>query len=320
MFRGTGALLGAAACAACAPDAPDSADTAEAAPPIGSLVAVVRPGSIEAPDSAAAGWSRLRLVSPGGGHNLIVMRLDSTDPAAIGRLRAALDTARATPAGALALGGPESPTRAGDTSEVIVHLRPGRHALTCLMRNSAGHRHSGLGEWRELIVTGDSIPAGEPEATVTLTMLDFAFGGPAEWKAGEHLLRAVNDGAQDHLFILHRLNEGVTLRQWIDAEKPGKLSRRVGGPARTGPGQAAYFPATLTPGNYVLVCLIPDPASGRPAAELGMFREIRVRGRRSDLLPADVHVEEPGSRRPQGSSQRPSGIVELLHTFGPGPR
>ena len=272
------ALLGAVACAACGPDAPDDrAGTADTAPRIGSLLAVVRPGSIEAPDSAAAGWTRLRLVSPERGHNLIVMRLDSTDPAAIARLRAALDTARGTPAGALALGGPEGPPRPGDTSEVIVRLTPGRHALACLMRNATGHRHAGEGEWRDLVVTGDPVPAREPEATVTVTMIDFAFGGPAEWQAGPHLVRAVNDGAQDHLFILHRLNDGVTLRQWIDAEKPGQLSQRVGGLARTGPGQAAYFPAALSPGTYVLVCLIPDAASGRAHVELGMLREIRVR-------------------------------------------
>jgi hypothetical protein len=278
MIRLRIALLGAAACAACGPEArSDGPGTADAGPRIGSLVAVVGPGSIEAPDTAAAGWTRLRLVTAGRGHNLIVMRIDSTDPAAIQRLRAALDTARGTPAGARSLGGPEGPRGTGDTSEVIVRLTPGRHALACLMRNAAGHRHVGQGEWRELVVTGDSVPAGDPAPTVTITMLDFAFGGAAEWTAGEHLVHATNDGAQDHLFILHRLNDGVTLRQWLDAEKPGQLSRLEGGLARTSPGQTAYFPATLSPGTYVLVCLIPDPASGKPHIELGMFREIRVK-------------------------------------------
>jgi hypothetical protein len=269
-------LLGAVACAACrreAPDAPTGA--ANATPRVASLVAVVGRASIEAPDSIAAGWTRNRLVALERGHNLIVMRIDSSEPAATERLRAAFDTARGTPAGALSLGGPEGP-RPGDTSEVIVRLAPGRHALACLMRNRDGHRHTSEGEWHELLVTGDSVPANDPAATVTVRMLDFAFAGPAEWAQGDHLVRAANDGAQDHLFILHRLNDGVTLKQWMDAEKPGQLSQRVGGLARTSPGQVAYFPATLSPGTYVLVCLIPDPASGKPHVELGMFREIRV--------------------------------------------
>lgn len=275
MIRARSLLLGAVACAACGREAPEgSADAA--APRIGALVAVVGRGAIEAPDTIAAGWTRIRLAALERGHNLIVMRIDSSDPAAIERLRAALDTARATPAGALSLGGPEGPRRLGDTSEVIVRLRPGRHALVCLMRNRDGHRHTSEGEWRELLVTADSVPGGDPVATVTVTMLDFAFAGSAEWAPGDHLVRASNDGAQDHLFILHRLNDGVTLKQWLDAEKPGQLSQAVGGLARTGPGQVAYFPATLTPGTHVLICLIPDPASGRPHVELGMLREIRV--------------------------------------------
>lgn len=278
MIRARNLLLGAVACAACAREAPErSAGAADVTARIGSLVAVVGRGSIEAPDSIAAGWTRIRLAPVERGHNLIVMRIDSGGRAAGERLRAALDTARATPAGALSLGGPEGPNRLGDTSEVIVRLTPGRHVLVCLMRNRDGHRHTSEGEWHELLVTGGSMPAGDPVATVAVTMLDFAFAGPAEWAQGDHLVRAANDGAQDHLFILHRLNDGVTLKQWLDAEKPGQLSQRVGGLARTGPGQVAYFPATLSTGTYALVCLIPDPASGRPHAELGMFREIRVR-------------------------------------------
>jgi hypothetical protein len=144
------------------------------------------------------------------------------------------------------------------------------------MRNRDGHRHTSEGEWHELLVTAGSIPAADPVATMTVTMLDFAFAGPAKWAQGDHLVRAANDGAQDHLFILHRLNDGVTLKEWLAAENPEQLSQRVGGLARMGPGQAAYFPATLSPGTYALVCLIPDPASGKPHAELGMFREIWV--------------------------------------------
>lgn len=280
MIRPRQAALIVAACAACdsAEQALPGNDRAAPIPGLGSLVTVIRTGSLQAPDTVAAGWTRVRLVTEGrGGHNLIVLRLDSTESQEPERVRLALDTARGTPATSLALGGPEGPHRPGDTTEVILHLAPGRHALACLRRGREGHRHAVEGEWRELVVIGDPTPAPAPPGTVAISMVDFAFTGPAEWASGDHLLRASNDGTEDHLFILHRLNDGVSLKQWLDAEKPGELATNLGGLGRIGPGRAAYFPMSLDPGTYVLVCLIPDLASGRPHAELGMFREVRVR-------------------------------------------
>lgn len=279
MTRFRQAALIAAACGACGPgEQARPVNDAAPAPSLGSLVTVIRTGSLQAPDTIAAGWTRIRLATEGeGGHNLIVLRLDSAGTEEIERVRLALDTARGTPATALALGGPEGPQRPGDTTEVILHLAPGRHALTCLRRDGDGHRHALEGEWRELVVIGDSPPAPAPPGTVTISMVDFAFTGPAEWPSGKNLLHASNDGTQDHLFILRRLNDGVTLKQWLDAERPGRLSTGLGGLGRVGSGRSAYFPVTLAPGTYVLVCLIPDRESGRPHSELGMFREVHVR-------------------------------------------
>jgi uncharacterized cupredoxin-like copper-binding protein len=50
----------------------------------------------------------------------------------------------------------------------------------------------------------------------------------------------------------------------------------VAGVARLGPGAVAYLPVELPPGTYVLYCLTPDAASGRPHIQLGMFRAIEV--------------------------------------------
>jgi hypothetical protein len=38
----------------------------------------------------------------------------------------------------------------------------------------------------------------------------------------------------------------------------------------------AYLPVDLVAGSYVIYCLIPDAASGRPHVELGMLRAIQV--------------------------------------------
>lgn len=107
-------------------------------------------------------------------------------------------------------------------------------------------------------------------------MVDFAYGTDAPWKAGKHLIRVENDGRQDHQLRMDRLPPGATLQDWMEAEDPGKFSEPVTGVARTGPGQTVYLPVDFPPGVYVLYCLVPDAASGRLHAEMGMMRTITV--------------------------------------------
>ena len=79
----------------------------------------------------------MRVEEDGGGHRLVIFRLSaSMSDADIRTFLAALDTANATPAPALALGGPE----VGDTGDVIVQLVPGRYVLGCVRRGGDGLR------------------------------------------------------------------------------------------------------------------------------------------------------------------------------------
>ena len=41
-------------------------------------------------------------------------------------------------------------------------------------------------------------------------------------------------------------------------------------------GTTAWIPATLEPGHYVMVCFVPDIASGMPHAFEGMYEVITV--------------------------------------------
>ena len=60
------------------------------------------------------------------------------------------------------------------------------------------------------------------------------------------------------------------------AERRGRLATPVAGVARMGPRMSAYLPVTLPPGEYVLNCLVSDPATGKMHIELGMVRSIIV--------------------------------------------
>ena len=261
-------LTGGLAAAGCG--TPD--DPVEAPPGVDFLV-TVRDGKAFAPDSVGAGWIRLRVAEDGAGHILVVFRLQEATDA--DTFLAALDTARiVTPPAATALGGPE----VGDTGDVILELKPGRHVIGCLRRGDDGHRHASTGEAKAFVVTEAPVPGREqpPEATVKIGLADFAFVGPDRWTAGPHLLRVANVGSQDHHLRLDRLRDGVTLQLWLKNEDATPMSDPIAGIARMAPGAVSYLPVELIRGTYVIYCLVPHPVSERPHVELGMVREIQV--------------------------------------------
>ncbi len=259
-------------------DSPPQADSAVVAeaPVAEPVLARVDAGSITAPDTIEAGWRLVRVTEDGAGHIpvffLLQDSLASPDTAAFLR---ELDEGVETPGQALALGGPE----VGDSGEVYIHFTPGRYLLGCVARDEAGHRHAALGE-AKLIVVPDAPPAAgaeaPPEASYLVRMVDFAYMGPEDWAAGPQVLRVDNAGQQDHQVRIARLNQGLTTRDWLYAEEPNDHATSIAGVARMGSGVVAYLPVDLPAGEYVIYCLVPDAASGRPHVMLGMLRSIHV--------------------------------------------
>jgi len=264
------ALLG--AISACGPS-----EVVQGPGPAPDLLVSVRAGAIAAPDSITAGWTRIRVEEDGAGHIIVVFQLpDSATNSELASFLAALDTARATPMPATALGGQE----VGDTGEVVIRLAPGKYVLGCVARGAGGHRHASTGEMKALVVT-EAGPARDgdeavPHATQDVRMVDFAYVGTERWPAGSHLLRVENRGGQDHQLRLARLRDGSTLQDWVGADDPGAYATTIAGVARLGPGADAYLQVELPRGEYVLYCLVPDAVSGRPHVALGMFRAIHV--------------------------------------------
>jgi hypothetical protein len=210
----------------------------------------------------------LRVVKEKGGHVVVLFRLrDGTE-------LAALDTARMTPSTGLALSGPEGMS----PGEVVLNLAPGRYVLACMSRDDMdAKRHLGTGE-RKVIVVAPHRGAGvtPPRATAEVHMLDFAFRAPERWRRGAHWVRVTSAGKEDHLLLVARLREGVTLREWAMSKPGDSVATPLTGVARTSPGGVVYFPLALSPGRYVFYCLIPHASSGTPHQKLGMFKEITV--------------------------------------------
>lgn len=253
------------------------ADSVRDAGPAPDLRVSVVVGALTAPDTVPPGWARVRVDEDGAGHIVVLFRISdiATDPDVSGFL-AALDTTAATPAPAIALGGPEI----GESGEVVVELRPGRYLFACVRRGSDAHRHAISGEAKWFVVSAAPIAVGRenpPRASAEVQLVDFGYLGPEAWPAGPHLLRVENRGRQDHQLRLARLRVGSSLRQWMSADDPGEHATDVAGVARLGAGAVAYLPVELSAGAYVAYCLVADPASGRPHVELGMLRVFQVR-------------------------------------------
>jgi plastocyanin len=134
----------------------------------------------------------------------------------------------------------------------------------------------------QLEVTGtastDALPAGDGE----LALQDFAFVGATTLTAGQHTLTVTNKGPQVHEATVVKLNEGVTVDQlrqaFTSTEAPSGPPpfSGAGGVAGISAGKTVSMDLDLQPGSYAYVCFVPDAATGKPHAALGMIGELTV--------------------------------------------
>ena len=75
-------------------------------------------------------------------------------------------------------------------------------------------------------------------------------------------------------------NDGVTMEQYMAAMAPGATApppgTDLGGSGAISQGIENWWTVTLAPGNYIVVCFVPDPADGAPHAMKGMVQQFAV--------------------------------------------
>jgi hypothetical protein len=112
---------------------------------------------------------------------------------------------------------------------------------------------------------------------------EFSFDGPDTIPAGETTIGLKNHGKQPHELILIELLRGKTmddvmavLEKNANAQPPSwvRLIRKARAFAK--PGKSDDFTAELTPGNYVMLCFVPDKKTKQPHAALGMVKPVTV--------------------------------------------
>ena len=251
---------------------PGRANDAPRALPVLRLEA--RDFTFSAPSHSTGGLTRVRLVNNGPSwHEALVTRLpEGVTPEAY------LDEARAGkafPVGAQDMGGPGK-VAAGDSSEVVLALEPGRYAIVCWADD---HVKSGMLS-AVVISVGDSAVANNETggATTSASIASEASGAPAPtgevrledfrivhdsgaYRAGANVLRVRNTGQRPHDLTFYRLADGKSASDfgvWYATREGPAPAVPVGGIVTLAPGREGLVELNLPPGRYFAGCGTPE--------------------------------------------------------------
>ena len=184
--------------------------------------------------------------------------------------------------GKLQLAGGPTGVTPGATVATSANLEPGQYVFLCFVESADGVPHLAKGMISRLEVTGtastEALPAGDSE----LALQDFAFVGATSLTPGQHTVTVTNKGPQPHEATVVKLNEGVTVDQlrqaFTSTETPSGPPpiTGAGGVAGIAPNSTVSMELDLRPGDYAYICFVPDAATGKPHAALGMIGELTV--------------------------------------------
>jgi hypothetical protein len=255
------------------------AQTPAAAP---NLVTVTtREFAFEAPEVIPSGLTTVRLVNQGAEmHHAQLVRLDEGHTVAELMDLAAKGEGEGLPAWAHFVGGPNVPAPGG-SSEATLRLDAGAYALVCFVPSGDGVPHLMKGMVKGLTVVPATVPAAPlAAAEVRMVLRDYAFDITPEITAGRRTIQVENAAAQPHEVVVMRLAAGKTpqdLLGWMQKQEGPPPAMPVGGTTLLSTGAVNQITADFEPGEYVLLCFVPDARDGQPHVAHGMVRSLTVR-------------------------------------------
>lgn len=259
----------AAASAAGAPQTPSAGE-----PPVVTVVA--SDYAFDAPAEVPAGLTAIRLVNRGPSlHHIQLMKLE--EGKTLDDFLAALKGEH-PPSWAVPAGGP-APPEPGDTTMTMEALQPGTYALICFIPAKDGMPHVMKGMSREMKVVGPVRAGTPPEADVAVTLVDYDFQFSQPLTAGRHTLRVENTASQPHEIAIVRLRPGkrpADFAAWGMKPVGPQPATIHGGVSGIMPGTHSFVEVDLQPGDYGLICFLPDAKDGKPHFKHGMMKTIKV--------------------------------------------
>lgn len=167
----------------------------------------------------------------------------------------------------------------GQPGRVTMHLEAGEYAVVCFVDTPDRVPHVMKGMIQPLTVTPAAAAPPLPETDLALTLVDYAFSFSAPPTRGTHVIRVENDATQWHEIALFRFEPGKTmddLMAWAQTYEGPSPIVAAGGIPGIHPGQAVNMEVTLTPGEYVALCFLPDMGDGQLHLMHGMVLPFTV--------------------------------------------
>jgi hypothetical protein len=258
-------------------------DTTTAAAPAPAATEVVVHATnykFDAPGEIPAGLTNFRFVNDGPGfHHLQLVRIDSGKT--FDDFQKALRQKGPPPRWAVFVGGVNAPDPKSEANATL-DLQPGTYAILCLVDIPEHAPHFTKGMIRQLTVGPTYAARGPaPKADVTVKLHDYSFDLSKPLSAGKQTFEVRTDAPQPHEIEVLRLAPGKTaddVLKWMGGPMttppPGQA---LGGVSGLVPGAPpVYFTADITPGDYVLICFLPDAKDGKPHFAHGMVKTVKV--------------------------------------------
>ena len=232
--------------------------------------------AFDGPDTIPAGLTMIHLNAAGQElHHVSLLKLEGGKTFA--DFQAAVKTG-APPTWAVAYGGVNPPAPGGMAIATQV-MEAGNYAIVCFVEGADKVPHIAKGMMKPLTVTPSTASVTEPNADVTLTLNDYSFTFSKPLAVGRQTIKVENAAAQPHEVVLVQLAPGKSmddLKKWIFDMKGPPPGKPLGGIPGFMKGKNAYFDVDLTPGEYGMICFIPDMKDGKMHVEHGMVTQFKV--------------------------------------------
>ena len=255
----------------------DSGTTTAAAPNVVTITTTDY--AFDAPAEIPAGVTTLRLVNRGPElHHVQLVKLN--EGKTMNDVNALLQKPMQGPPPSWVeeVGGPNTPLP-GKESSVTLDLEPGNYVMLCFIPSPDGKPHIAKGMVKPLTVTPSTSAAREPEADVTMKLVDYDFQLSQPLTAGRRTIRVENAGPQPHEVFIAKLAPGKKASDfltWVDKPNGPPPAEPLGGTTTFVTGGHQYVTADFTPGTYALICFVPDEKDGKPHFVHGMAKEMVV--------------------------------------------
>ena len=261
-------------------DAEVEASTPAAEATLGAHEVVIRARdfAFDAPDTIQSGPTTFRLVNEGPElHHVQLFRLEEGH--SFDDFMKHMAANGHPPAWSVEVGGPNTPNP-GAESNGSLDLQPGEYALLCVIPSADGVPHVMKGMSKPLTVVPAAGPArAMPEADVVMMLNDYSFVATPEISAGKRTIRVENQASQPHEVLFAKLAPGKTaadLLSWIEKPQGPPPADILGGTTAFKAGESNTVSIDFQPGEYALLCFIPDAKDGQPHVAHGMVRQITV--------------------------------------------